>query len=179
MSAFQVTLHWTELSRVDIQTDRFYDPAVDDVRSILSDACQALNDYGRFHISGFGDASWPLDVATDLCVFVEQLPAAVAAIRQGKVAEIDLYEQGVERRLEITPVDDHCTIECTSSGSWVPDSETERLERDALIGMLTTLLSDFMQALAVVAPALAAHPWILAWCKQRVNFNQARPTDDP
>lgn len=165
MCTFQVALHWTRLPSVAVWTDRFYDPAVDDVRSILFDACGALSDYCRFHLSGFGDASWPVDVATDLCVFLEQLPAAVAAIRQGERAELDLYEQGVERRLDITPADGHCTIECTSLGAWVPAYEAERLERDALIEMLTTLLSEFMKALTVVAPSLATHPWVLAWLK--------------
>jgi len=163
MPSFDLALRWKDLSSINDLGARRYDPVNDDIRSILSDVCFALDGYGSFHISGFGDSAWPLDIATDLCVFLEQLPAALAAIQRGDPAELDLYEQGVERKLEIQCSRDHCVVTCASYGSWVPVYATEELERHVLIGMLSEVRSQFMGAFERVAPALVAHPWVRDW----------------
>lgn len=58
----------------------------------MIEACAALAEAGggSFHIGGFGDESWHLDVADDLSAFVEQLPELLAGIREGREVEIDL-----------------------------------------------------------------------------------------
>lgn len=165
MHAFHLALRWRDLPSITIRVARTYDPVDEDIRSILSDVCCALDGFGRFQISGFGDPFWPLDIATDLCVFLEQLPAALVAIQQQGAADLDLYEQGVERKLEIRCQGDDCIVTCTSYGSWVPAYATEKLERHALTGMLSEVRSEFMKAFEVVAPTLVSHPWVLNWLK--------------
>jgi len=59
---------------------RKYHPELDDVRSILNDVCDWLQPHARFTVSGFGQAQWPVDVRTDLCVLLEQLPRALLAL---------------------------------------------------------------------------------------------------
>src|SRR5471032_2614651 len=79
-----------------------YDPELDDIRSILIDVCEALSNYVQFNVSGFGQDNWPVDVATDLAVFLEQLPYFMIAISAGENFELQFYEQGIrseERRV--------------------------------------------------------------------------------
>ena len=70
--------------------------------SVLQDICELLEEEGTisFFVSGFGDPNWPLDIATDLCVILEQLPLALTKLaNETGEFELDFYEQGVERRL--------------------------------------------------------------------------------
>jgi hypothetical protein len=62
-----------------------YEEGMHDVRPILSDVCEALADTASadFVASGFGQARWPVDVRTDLPVFLEQLPEAIASAEAG------------------------------------------------------------------------------------------------
>ncbi|MEZ6121735.1 MAG: hypothetical protein R3C49_01010 [Planctomycetaceae bacterium] len=54
----------------------------EDVRTVFSDACEQIDGTGQgvFRVSGFGDDLWPVDLATDLPVFPEQLPGAIRAL---------------------------------------------------------------------------------------------------
>lgn len=64
-----------------------YEDGVDDVRSILCDVCDALagSSSADFIVSGFGQERWPVDVRTDLAVFLEQLPNALASVESGAI----------------------------------------------------------------------------------------------
>ena len=75
---------------------RTYHLELDDVRSILNDVCDWLQPHARFIVSGFGQARWPVDVRTDLCVLLEQLPSALLALASDAPFEIDFYEQGIQ-----------------------------------------------------------------------------------
>ncbi len=86
------------------------------------EVCEFLGDTGyAFRISGFGQAEWPVDVWYDLSTLVEQLPDALAALRRGEPAEIDLYGQGVERTLIFEPAGDVVSITCSSRTRWQPE----------------------------------------------------------
>ena len=104
MRAMQIKLRLKESFSPDFST-RTYDPNDDDVRSILMDVCRAIGQRGEFVVSGFGQNSWPVDVQTDLPVFLEQLPSALLAVSKCAMAEIDFYEQGVERSIALAPAD--------------------------------------------------------------------------
>ncbi len=82
---------------------RTYDPDLHDIRDILSDACEAMETHAQFIISGFGQDRWAVDVGTDLVVFLDQLPRIIRKIDYGIEAEINLYEQGVERIVVLPP----------------------------------------------------------------------------
>src|SRR5438270_139453 len=103
--------------------DRKYDEELDDVRSILTNIGRALADSGAadFTVSGFGQTRWPLDLGTDLPVFLEQLPAAISAVGAGTAFSLDFYEQGVERVIHFSPWRDLYSAKCESYAQWVPD----------------------------------------------------------
>jgi hypothetical protein len=145
---------------------RTYDPDEDDVRSILMDVCDALEPRSVFAVSGFGQDVWPVDVKTDLAVFLEQVPDALRAIRERKVAEIDFYEQGVERSIAFEPAGAKYVATCkTWSTTWQPHPSIEEISADALEQMLLAAREEFMRVLTRMAPGLADHPWIREWLR--------------
>jgi hypothetical protein len=161
-----------ELSRVRGFSYRL--PAdADSPFGILSDVCEALDDAGgaEFVVSGMGEARWNLDVGTDLLTFLEQLPAAIVAVKARKSFEIDLYEQGVARRLLFDPADDQYVIRGASSAiasaCWSP--EPERLALSTLSAMLIDALDAFMEFLRTYAPQVAASPLIRMWADGRIT----------
>ena len=137
-----------------------------DVRSILMDVCKLLAGKLNFSASGFGQAVWPVDVSTDLPIFLEQLPSARNALAAGQSGQIDFYEQGLERSL-IFSVEgaDACRVTCQSWSSWQPDPTEETLELRRLQEMLANVQATFLRAMEAAFPALRDHPWLLIWQK--------------
>ena len=144
---------------------RSYDFELDNVISILSDVCEfAQSGRGVFRVGGFGQAQWPVDVRTDLCVVLEQLPEVLRTVRAGKSGVLDFYEQGIQRRLTFAPAGEEYAVTCAAfSRYWEPSPATERIGRVALERMLADVLNEFMGFLRRVAPELEQHPWIQAW----------------
>lgn len=142
---------------------RAYDPDEDDVRSILIDVCRAIGQRGDFMVSGFGQEKWPLDVQTDLAVFLEQLPEVLRAIHEGRDASIDFYEQGVERSIDLSLSDGQYVARCMSRTDWQPNPVVQRVDQEDLEEMLLAVREVFMRAFAEMAPGLAGHPWVRSW----------------
>lgn len=126
--------------------------------TVVIEACSMLAEAGgaSFHIGGFGDESWHLDVAYDLSAFVEQLPELLAGVREGREVEIDLYPQGVERTLTFRPAGGAVTIHCHSRTDWVPDPTVETIGRAELATMLADLAEAFTTSVATLSTHLAA-----------------------
>jgi hypothetical protein len=140
-----------------------YDPALEDVTSILADLCDAAEGVAEFEVRGFGQERWPVDVRTDLLVFLEQLPAVLCAVKAGVATEIDFYEQGIERTISLVPVGNLYRATCVSRTTWQPDPAVEDVGRGALEGMLTRVLSRAMVLMERVSPELVQHAWVRAW----------------
>ena len=112
----------------------------------------------------FGQAQWPVDVRTDLCVVLEQLPRLLRAVKSGSPAVLDFYEQSIRRRLTFTPLREDYEVTCVPfSPYWEPSPATGRIGRVALERMLAAVLDEFMNFLRRVAPELERHAWIRAW----------------
>ena len=158
----QIKLH---LKAVPDFLIRAYDPNEDDVRSILMDVCRAIAARSEFVVSGFGQERWPVDVETDLPVFLEQLPSALRAVYDGMTTDIDFYEQGIERAVALEPVDRKYLATCTSRTRWQPSPTVEEVPREELEEMLLTAREAFMRTLGDMAPELSSHPWIRQWLK--------------
>lgn len=142
---------------------RDYRVEEDDVRSILMDICRALDTRSEFRVSGFGQQRWPVDVSCDLGIFLEQLPYALRRLQAGQTAQIDLYEQGVERTLDWVPAGPVCVATCRSWSTWQPDPSVQTVSTRDVIDLMSTTLETFLGAMAQMAPELLAHPWIVEW----------------
>ena len=61
-----------------------FDPKFDDARAVIASICEEIDELGiaDFHVSGFGDNAWRVDVATDLVTLLEQLPEALFVLEQ-------------------------------------------------------------------------------------------------
>lgn len=142
---------------------RAYDPELEDIRSILTDICRAIETSGEFIVSGFGDNKWPVDVGTDLAVFLEQLPDVLNAIRVEADTEIDFYEQGIERTITLTPDADGYFASCISRTKWQPNPRFEKIDLSLLRKMLIEFRDEFVRIMRLVAPELYEHPWMKSW----------------
>ena len=142
---------------------RSYDPHEDDVRSILTDICRQMGQRSEFVVSGFGQDRWPVDVQTDLPVFLEQLPEILRAVHEITVAEIDFYEQGIERSIVLSPDNGSYVAVCRSRTNWQPSPSIERIEYADIEKMLLATREVFMRAFKEAAPGLAMHPWVRRW----------------
>jgi hypothetical protein len=130
------------------------------------DVSDALEPGSEFAVSGFGQDVWPVDVRTDLAVFLEQMPNALRAIKERKSAEIDFYEQGVERSIAFEPDGTQYLATCkTWSTTWQPHPSIEEISADSLEQMLLAARDEFMRALTMMAPSLADHSWIKEWLR--------------
>ncbi|MFG2112297.1 hypothetical protein ACGFRB_06615 [Streptomyces sp. NPDC048718] len=129
----------------------------DDDETLVMEACGALSDAGgsTFHMGGFGSGEWPVDVAYDLSVFMEQLPTLLAGMRNRREVEVDLYSQGIERTLTFRPSGDLVVIHCESRTNWVPSPEREIIARSELVAMLTKLAVDFAGGLKAIGSELS------------------------
>lgn len=140
-----------------------------DYDCLIMETCTVLSETEcRFHVEGFGDEEWPVDVAYDFSSVMEQLPEALAAIRSGTSTEIDFYGQGVERLLEFTPRQGIVEIRCISRTAWSPDPDVQQVSGEYLEGMLTKLASDFSRAVLNVSPALSENELLTRWASGEV-----------
>jgi hypothetical protein len=158
----RIELHISDLSDVRL-LERNYDLHEDDIRSILFDICRVIAGWSDFVVSGFGQDRWPVEVTTDLPVFLEQLPSVLRAVRDGVDTRIDFYEQGVERSIELTSNGDIYVVKCVSNTSWEPNPVIDSVNRRMLEDMLLALRDVFMASFAEVAPGLVNHSWVKEW----------------
>lgn len=142
-----------------------YTNELDDIHSILIDICDILADTSasEFVVSGFGQASWPVDVRTDLPVLLGQIPNAISSIDLGAPFSLDFYEQGLERTIHFTPQGETYSARCESYTDWRPDPAIEAIDASHLRKMLSDVRGGLMSFLSIKAPRAAAHPWMRAW----------------
>jgi hypothetical protein len=142
---------------------RTYDPELDDVRSILVDLCRGIENQAEFVFSGLGEQHWPVDVGTDLPIFLEQLPAILHSVRSRSATEIDLYGQGIGRTINLSPAGESYVATCSSSEAWQPHPAVEHIEGESLEGMLNRVQENFIGYVRQAAPTLSKHEWLRAW----------------
>ncbi|MFG2371399.1 hypothetical protein ACGFY9_07970 [Streptomyces sp. NPDC048504] len=136
----------------------------EDYESLAMDTCQLLAETDcRFHVAGFGQDPWPVDISYDLSAVVEQLPEALASVGDGKPAQIDFYGQGVERLVTFTPHEGQVVIACTTETDWTPEPSTETVSPEEAEAMLAALAHDFRRALDRACPDIAAVQPFAGW----------------
>jgi hypothetical protein len=133
-----------------VPDDRDYD-------SLVMASCDALGETdAAFHVHGFGQSPWPVDVAYDLSTFVEQLPNLEENVRAGRPSAVDFYGQGIERKLTFEPLGLVVAVRCTSRVPWTPVPDIEIIERRRLVDLLVGVRGAFARSLLIVAPDIAA-----------------------
>ena len=72
-----------------------YSEDFDDVRSIIADICDTLEELGvaTFSVGGFGQAEWPVDVRYDLLTFVEHIGDVLTSMKKGNPTDLVFPEQ--------------------------------------------------------------------------------------
>jgi hypothetical protein len=143
-----------------------YDDELDDITSVLHDACEILSEskHVRFVVHGFSEEAWRVDVWLHLSVLLEQLPTAIARLRAAEPCTIDFYEQGTERRLDLSGAGDIVEVTCVSRHArWQPVGGPVMLGRAELVKMLLAVADDFYGLIHTACEELANHPWMLAW----------------
>ena len=156
-----------DVLRDDVKVNAFdrepkYDPKYEDVNSLLGDICELLakDKVFKFRVNGFGDSCWPLDIRTDLCTFLEQLPSAIKALdKDSGEFDIDFYEQGLERRLVFTIKGGNVLIECMSATTWIPHPFKITHKKLELKSMLVDIYNKFKEVSMKTYPGLTSHNW--------------------
>jgi hypothetical protein len=121
-------------------------------------ACDLLSRTdASFHLGGFGSDDWNLNLKTDFSIFMEQFPDLMRSLDAAGEFQLDLYSQNVERVLIFRPDGTALRIRCVSgTPSFVPDPAEEILPFPAGRQMLARLGLDFVAAIRIVDPRLAA-----------------------
>ncbi|MGC4070804.1 MAG: hypothetical protein QM784_40245 [Polyangiaceae bacterium] len=147
---------------------RPYDPALDDVGSVLRDVCEALETAGvGFKVRIGSSDSWPTTTRTDLLVVMEQLTFVLGALLANQACRLDFCEQGVERLVSLTPKEDAIVVECTDLIKKTSSRiQTMTLPRNVVADELVGLGDDFLRVANICCAELVGHPWFLAWMRE-------------
>lgn len=138
----------------------------DDVRSILARVCEACAQTARFSVS-FAGEDWPVDVETDLLVFLEQLPSVLGAARSRRDFSVDFYEQGLERRLKFEFVTSNYQVCCVPLGNGIAPSATVIITAEYTELLLDQVLQRFIMLLSDFSPNVVYHPSIQFWLEEQ------------
>lgn len=142
-----------------------------EIGGVLSQLCLALDDTGalRFEVIAFDDKPWPVDVACDLLVLLEQLSDFLQALRSPEILEFELsfYEQGIERDLLCTrEASNRIVVDPCSRLPWTPVRSMEIIEAGELDRQLVALVDVFATAARIVCPALTDNQVFQDWLAQ-------------
>lgn len=147
---------------------REYDNELDDGRSIIADICRIFEDTKEifFEVSGFGEERWRLDCFMDLCVVIEQLPEIMSSINSNNYNfDLDFYEQGAERYIRFTDMDNDVKLVCTCLNNWKPMPDTIQMEKEKISKDIKILYETFIAYGEILCPDLMSHPMFKEWMK--------------
>lgn len=166
--AFNFSIRLPERTRaripVDVETEDLDSPDV-----IIAAASMALAEAdARFHVEGFGESDWNLDVRYDMSIFLEQIPNALHELNSGNDFEIEIYSQGVERILAFHIHGGDVNIVCRSGTAWVPRPSEEVTTTRELVVMFTKLAVDFARAVLEVDETSIRLDLIRDWSRGEV-----------
>ncbi|MGB3532072.1 MAG: hypothetical protein WBA13_01000 [Microcoleaceae cyanobacterium] len=160
-----------ELSQSDLDRTPSYDNQYDDATSVIMDLCDILEEEGIvcFRVKGFGQDSWPVDVAIDLSSILEQLLEVIDSIhKENYPCGLNFYEQGIERKLVFENSDRLVKISCYSRTSWVPSPNLILESKKYILSMFINLKTSFVEVANKVCPQLSASDLFITWCKHLV-----------
>jgi hypothetical protein len=155
---------------------------VEDVREILFFLCNGLEESNlvRFQVEGFGDSPWPVDIEADFEIVLEQLPQLLKFLdtTASSTADLDFYEQGIERQLVFTKTGDLIKINCQPlpvanrlneppQDDWGQDIEEVPIESASLKNMICNLIRNFVLIANELYPEWTDHELFQEWCREQ------------
>ncbi|MFI9384804.1 hypothetical protein [Kutzneria sp. NPDC052558] len=136
----------------------------EDLDDLALPLCELLDEAGvRFFVGGFGDRRWPVDVRYDLATIIPQLPAVIDSLQSRLEAELDFYEQGIQRTVMIDYSGDRVVLKCSSFGKWKPLWLTEECVVEDFRGMLSRFVNRLSFAVSVAVPSLSSVDPLERW----------------
>ena len=149
---------------------------VDDVMSISIAAGQALENSGtRFLVGGFGDLAWPVDVYPELSIVIEQLPDILRALRERQPCDLNFYEQGIERTIDIIPNGEVAELRCHSRTDWIPNPAVETAPIEDLLAMFESLSRQVADAVFAIDTDLGSRHPFSTWRDSTSGLGRSRP----
>jgi len=145
-----------------------FEPDHTDISMILFEICSNLHHSGQveFTVSGFGDASWPVDVEVDLSTIIDQVKEALCEIKEGRFDfEIDFYEQGVQRRITVEDAGKNAMLTCDCCTSWDADPRSINMNKNELKYIVESLFAKFGKLSEELTPDLYALKLFQEWKK--------------
>ncbi|MFE5321642.1 hypothetical protein ACFQ88_23335 [Paenibacillus sp. NPDC056579] len=148
-----------------------YDEELEDGRAVIVDICRIIAKTNAviFNVSGFGQEEWPVDCIVDLPLVIEQLPEILININQDCFEfEIDFYEQGVERTIEFSELNNHkgkVQLLCKSRTDWLPNPEILEIDREIIREQIKKLHEVFLELGMRLCPNLIKNPLFIEWMK--------------
>lgn len=158
---------------------------LDTAESQLMAACELIADAGvaEFRLRCCGEQPWPVDVRTDLSVFLEQLPELLQALHEGSPCfRLQMYEQGIETVLVFTRTGGLLQVRCEpllpgGENRW--GAHEESLEVRMLVHSVAGVLTTFVQCCERVCPQLFMRAELTDWRRlvenQLTRLRDARP----
>ena len=168
MFKMTLSIQFDKLTRNPAIDGHPYDWKLDDAVSVLWNICTAIDERkaALFHVEGFGDPKWPVDVQCDLAILVEQLPATLFRLDSPttETCSVDFFEQGIERCLTLSQEGDAIKILCVSSrANWTPEPNFVLIQKAALHEMCSTILNTFVSAAKIECPRTTEHDVFREW----------------
>jgi len=153
---------------------------VEDVREIFWAICRKLEDsnFVRFRVEGFGNLPWPVDVATDFMILLEQFSEFLQFLHtlELNIGYLDFYEQGVETKLIFTKEINSIKINCrplydsyyeTPDLDWAKESVEEIIEKESLENMIYELIRTFVSIANELCPEFTNNKYFQEWCNDK------------
>ena len=153
------------------------------IAELLDCACGALANRGnmKFEIM-IGSSSWPVDVRTDLSVFLEQMGALLQFldVEEGTFT-VSMYEQGIEANIVFNTSGDSARLHCEPliQGTTTRfDTSTVLVAKSALISCAQQVRDAFVDGCKLVCPGLTSLPSFVEWSAAtsgKVELSDAKP----
>lgn len=134
-------------------SEHYFNVSIEEGLSVFAmDICSSLAARGyRFEVQAFGSV-WPTDISYDCPIVIEQIPDVVRQIGRREPAMIEFPGQGVERTIDLEPMERAVLARCRSGTSWRPRPEVLRLSYSDLARFLYQLTMDFVSLVHRFAP---------------------------
>ncbi|HLL03200.1 MAG TPA: hypothetical protein VK539_21640 [Myxococcaceae bacterium] len=137
----------------------------------LMAACELLADaaVADFRLICCGELAWPVDVRTDLSVFLSQSVGVLQALDAGAPCfRLEMYEQGIETALIFRRVGGRLHVHCEpilASGDSRLCTRDEELDMTSLVLAVADVITGFTTCCTRLCPQLLVLPEMTHWRK--------------